>query len=276
MNKISMVVLAGCVCAAFAANAGEGSQQHEGDARKGAETAASAPARDAGRASEQVLIPLDEAEAKIDAIFKTPAAGGRPLAPSDEPLPYRYVRARYGFVDKQLGFTTKRDFRRFPRLSPVKIASGLKLNLAERLFETEKSHLAQFPGGEIRWTEDGTNGLSIAESDLKIREAQIRCVKEAMRGREAANDAGTVWILNDDFAFGYGTGLREDSEESLSYVFVTRRMLNGLPGGSYIVLEHIPSQAVADSLIGAIKGDETAIGNMRTLASEGMITFVME
>ena len=276
MNTMLKVVLAGCVCAAFTANAEEGSQLPQVEARKGAETSTNAPPKDAGQAGEKVLIPIDEAEAKINAIFKTPAVGGRPLAPSEEPLPYRYVRARCGFVDKQLGFTTKRNFREFPRLSPVKLASGLTLNLAERLFESEKNHLAQFPGGEIRWTEDGTNGLSIAESDLKIREAQIKCVKEAMRGREAANDAGTVWILNDDVVFGYGIGLREDAKESLSYVFVTRRVLNGLPGGSYIILEHIPSQAVVDSLIGAFKGDETAIGNIRTLKSEGMITFVTE
>jgi len=274
MNSMSIVVLVGCVCAAFTANAGEASQSLEGEARK--ETATNAPPKDVRKACEQVLIPIDEAEAKIDAIFKTPAAGGRPLAPSDEPLPYRYIRARCGFVDKQLGFTTKRNFREFPRLSPVKHSSGLKLNLAERLFESEKNHLAQFPSGEIRWTEDGTNGLSIAESDIRIREAQIKCVKEAMRGREVANDAGTVWILNDDVVFGYGIGLREDDKESLSYVIVTRRVLNGLPAGSYIILEHIPSQAVVDSLIGALKGDETAIRNIRTLKAEGMITFVTE
>ena len=274
MNSMSIVVLVGCVCAAFTANAGKGSQSLEGEARK--ETTTNAPPKEAGKSCEQVLIPIDEAEAKIDAIFKTPAAGGRPLAPSDEPLPYRYIRARCGFVDKQLGFTTKRNFREFPRLSPVKHSSGLKLNLAERLFESEKNHLAQFPSGEIRWTEDGTNGLSIAESDIRIREAQIKCVKEAMRGREVANDAGTVWILNDDVVFGYGIGLREDDKESLSYVVVTRMVLNGLPAGSYIILEHIPSQAVVDSLIGALKGDETAIGNIRTLKSEGMITFVTE
>lgn len=276
MNTVSMVVLAGCVCMAFSANAGEGSQLPEVEARKGAEMSTNAPPNDTGRASEQVLIPLDEAEAKVNAIFKTTAVGGRPLVPSEEPLPYRYVRARCGFVDKQLGFTTKRNFREFPRLSPVKITSGVKLNLAERLFESEKSHLVQFSGGEIRWTEDGTNGLSIAESDLKIREAQIKCVKKAMRGREVANDDGTVWILNDDVVFGYGIGLREDDKESLSYVFVTRRVLNGLPGGSYIILEHIPSQTVVDSLFGAFKGDKTAIGNIRTLKSEGMITFVTE
>ena len=136
MNSMSIVVLLGCVCAAFTANAGKGSQSLEGEARK--ETTTNAPPKDAWQAGEKVLIPIDEAEAKINAIFKTPAVGGRPLAPSEEPLPYRYVRARCGFVDKQLGFTTKRTFREFPRLSPVKLASGLKLNLAERLFESEK------------------------------------------------------------------------------------------------------------------------------------------
>ena len=276
MKRMSMLVFAGCVCAAFMVNAGEGSQSPEGQARQSAETATNAPPNDAGRAGEQVLIPLDEAKAKINAIFKTPAAGGRPLAPSDEPLPYRYARARCGFVDKQLGFTTKRDFHEFPRLSPVKKSSGLKLNLAERLFESEKSHLAQFPGGEIRWTEDGTNGLSIAESDLRIREAQIKCVKGAMRGREVANENGTLWILDDDIVFGYGIGLREDAKDSLAYVFVTRRVMNGLPAGSFIILEQIPSQIVADSVIAVLKGDETAIGNIRALKSEGMIAFVTE
>lgn len=276
MNAISMAILASCACAAFTMNAGEKSQLLEKDARKGAEAATNAPPRETGKAHEQVLIPIDEAETKINAIFNTPSVGGRPLSPSDEPLPYRYARARCEFVDKHLGFTTKRNFREFPRLSPVRHSSGLKLNLAERLFESEKNHLAQFPGGEIRWTEDGTNGLSIAESDLRIREAQIKCVKEAMRDREAANDSGTIWILNDDIVFGYGTGLREDAKESLSYVLVTRRTLNGLPGGSYIIIEYIPSQVVMDSLIGALKGDETAIRNIRTLKSEGMITFLAE
>ena len=275
MRTMSMVVLTGCVCAAFMANAGEGSQLPEGEARKGTEAVTNAPPKDAGRAGEQVLIPLDEAEAKIDAIFKTAAVGGRPLAPSDEPIPYRYARARCGFVDKQLGFTTKREFHEFPRLSPVKNSSGLKLNLAERLFESEKTHLAQFPGGEIRWTEDGTNGLSIAESDLRIREAQIKCVKEVMRGREVANENGTLWILNDDIVFGYSIGLREDAKDALAYVFVTRRVMNGLPG-SFIILEHIPSQTVVDSVIGVLKGDESALGNIRALKSEGMIAFVTE
>ena len=97
-----------------------------------------------------------------------------------------------------------------------------------------------------------------------------------MRGREAANEAGTVWILNDDVVFGYGIGLREDAKESLSYVFVTRRVLNGLPGGSYIILEHIPSQTGVDSVFGVLKGDETTIGNIRALKSEGLIAFVTE
>ena len=272
MKAILIVMLIGCVCAAFMATVDEGLQLPEGQEQKGEVVATNA----IGRAAEEVLIPVDEAEAKLNAIFKTPAVGGRPLAPSDEPLSYRYVRARCGFVDKQLGFKKKRNFREFPRLSPVKHFSGLKLNLAERLFESEKSHLAQFPGGEIRWTEDGTNGLSIAESDRRIREAQIKCVKEAMRGREAANEAGTVWILNDDVVFGYGIGLREKAKESLSYVFVTRRVLNGLPGGSYIILEHIPSQTVVDSLFGAFKGDETAIKNIRLLKSKRMITILTE
>ena len=179
-------------------------------------------------------------------------------------------------VDKKLGFKKKRNFRDFPKLSPVKYPSRLKLDLAERLFESEKGHLAQFPGGEIRWTEDGTNGLSITETDLRIRKAEIQCVHEAMNGREVANDAGTVWILNEDLAFGYGKGLKPKAKEEVSYVFVARRMLNGLPAGSFILLAHIPSQIVVDSLIGAFRGDETAIENIHVLKSKGMITFVTE
>ena len=271
---VLMVVLACCVCVVFMAKNNERSQSPDGGARK--ETVTNAPPKDAGQAEEQVLIPADEVEAKLDAIFKTPATGGRPLAPSDEPLPYRYVRARCGFVDKKLGFKKKRNFRDFPKLSPVKYPSRLKLDLAERLFESEKGHLAQFPGGEIRWTEDGTNGLSITKTDLRIRKAEIQCVHEAMKGREVANDAGTVWILNEDLAFGYGKGLKPKAKEEVSYVFVARRMLNGLPAGSFILLAHIPSQIVVDSLIGAFRGDETAIENIHVLKSKGMITFVTE
>jgi len=37
-----------------------------------------------------------------------------------------------------------------------------------------------------------------------------------------------------------------------------------------------PSQVVADSVIGVLKGDEAALGNVRALKSKGLITLVTE
>jgi hypothetical protein len=224
---------------------------------------------------ESVMIPLEQAEAKVDSIVKARAVGGRPLPPSSEPLPYRYANARSDFVARKLGFS-KRERHVFPTLAPVKNASSLKVDLAGRFAEIVKGHVAQFPDGEIRWTEDGTNGLSLVESDVKMREAQMKCVKEAMKGRECANETGTVWILNENFVFGYAIGLNDKRKDDLVFVLITRRALGDAPAGVVVVLEYIPSQLVLDSIVGAFQGDETARANLRLLKEANLITAVTE
>ena len=190
-------------------------------------------------------------------------------------MPYRYVCARQSFIERKLGFS-KRERPGFPRLAPLKKPSDLKLDLAGLFAESVKGHVAQFPGGEIRWTEDGTNGLSLVESDVKIREAQVKCVKEAMKGRECANDAGTVWMLNDDFLFGYVIGLSEERKDDLSFVMITRRQLGDVPAEIAVVFEYIPSQLVLDSVVGAFHGDETARANLNLLKEAGLMIVVTE
>ena len=224
---------------------------------------------------ERVEIPLEQVEAKIDSIVKSAGVGGRPLPQSAEPLPYRYVRARQAFIERKFGFS-KREFPDFPRLAPLKKVSDVKLDLAGLFDESVKGRFAQFPEGEIRWTEDGTNGLSFVESDVKIREAQVKCVKAAMKGRACANDAGTVWILNDDFVLGYVIGLDEKRKDDLMFVMMTRRPLGDAPAEVAVVLEYIPSQLVLDSVVGAFHGDETARANLNLLKEAGVMTVVTE
>ena len=224
---------------------------------------------------ESVAIPLEQAAAKIDSIVRTPGVGGRPLPQSTDPLPYRYAHARTAFIEKRLGFS-RREHPAFPCLAPVKGASGRKLDLARRFAESVKGHVAQFPDGEIRWTEDGTNGLSLVESDVKMREAQVKCVKEAMKGRECANEKGTVWILDDDFLFGYAIGLDEKRKDALAFVLLTRREVGDVPAEVAFVLEYIPSQLVLDSVVGAFRGDKAAREKLRLLKKAGLITVVTE
>ena len=224
---------------------------------------------------ENVMIPLEQVEAKVDSIVKARAVGGRPLPPSSEPLPYRYAGARSDFVARKLGLL-KWEPHIFPDLAPVKNASGLKVDLAGRFAEMVKGNVAQFPDGEIRWTEDGTNGLSIVESDVKMREAQMKCVKEAMNGRECANETGTIWILNEDFVFGYALGLNDKRKDDLVFVLMTRRQLGDVPAGVVMVLEYMPSQLVLDSVVGAFQGDEVARANLQLLKEANLITAVTE
>ncbi len=224
---------------------------------------------------ESVEIPLDQAKAKIDSIVKSAGVGGRPLSQSADPLPYRYANARQAFVERKLGFS-KRERPDFPRLAPLKKASDLKLDLAGQFAESVKGHVAQFPEGEIRWTEDGTNGLSLIESDVKIREAQVKCVQAAMKGRACANDVGTVWILNDDFLLGYVIGLNEKRKDDLVFLMMTRRPLGDVPAEVAVILEYIPSQLVLDSVVGAFHGDETARTNLNLLKEAGVMTVVTE
>lgn len=225
--------------------------------------------------SETMLIPLEEAESRIDSIVKTGAVGGRPLPPSCEPFPLRYAHARQDFIDKKLGFTRK-EWKPFPQLAHVKNWSGLESDLVEQFYEKIREHVAQFPDGEIRWTDNGTNGLSITENDLKIRNEQIKFVKESMKGKAVANEINTLWKLNDDFLFGYAIGLNEKLKDALSFVLFTRKALGDAPAEVAIVIEYMPSKLVLDSIVGSFHGDETARDNMRLLKEAGLITVVTE
>ena len=154
--------------------------------------------------------------------------------------------------------------------------SGLESDLVEQFYEKIREHVAQFPDGEIRWTDNGTNGLSITENDLKIRNEQIKFVKESMKGKAVANEINTLWKLNDDFLFGYAIGLNEKLKDALSFVLFTRKALGDAPAEVAIVIEYMPSKLVLDSIVGSFHGDETARDNMRLLKEAGLITVVTE
>ena len=152
----------------------------------------------------------------------------------------------------------------------------MKLGLAERLAESVRGNVAQFPDGEIRWTEDGTNGLSLVESDAKILESQIKCVRDAMKGMECANEAGTVWILNDDFLFGYSLELDEKRKDDLKFVLIPRRKVGDAPAEVAVIIEFMPSQRVLDSIAGSFYGDKTARANVRLLRDAGLVSLATE
>ena len=226
-------------------------------------------------AGESVLIPLDKAEATIDAIVKTEASGGKPLSPSSEPIAYRYDQARRAYVDAKLGFS-KRTPSHFPKLAEVKRFSGMKLEFEERFSESVTNRLAQFSGGEIRWTEDGKTGLSLLASDRKLRDAQIEFIKREMKGRETANKTGTLWILDGDFVFGYAIGLDESRPDELAFVLVVRNDRVGIPAGSFVIFEYMPSQRVLDSVIGSFRGDAASCANVKLLESGKLLTVLKE
>lgn len=222
-----------------------------------------------------VTIPLDDGIALLEKIAHGTATGGMPLAKSDEPLALRYSNATQAYFDSKAGLS-RSEKKIFPKLKPVKKTTGIKLNFAESFEIAAKGKVAQFPDGEIRWTEDGTNGLSIAESTIKMREAQIESVKRLMHGRETANEPGTVWILNDDFIFGYGSGIDKRNEDAITYVFMIRHEMDEAPAGMCVLLDFAPTQAISDSITGAFLGDEAARENLKALQSAGLVKVVTE
>ena len=222
-----------------------------------------------------VSIPLDEGIALLEKIANDTATGGIPLPKADEPLAFRYENATKAYYDSKIGFPKAKD-KSFPQLKPVKNATGLKLDFAERFELAASVKLAQFPEGEIRWTVDGTNGLSLADTTMKMREAQVEIVKGLMNGRETANEPGTVWILNDDFIFGYGSGLKKDNEDSITYLFMIRHAMGGAPAGACALLDFAPTQAMSDSITGAFLGDKTAQENVKALCAAGIVVIVTE
>ena len=137
-----------------------------------------------------------------------------------------------------------------------------------------KGKMGFFSDGGIHWTEDGTNGLSFADTTVKIREAQLKCVKEMMYGRTIANKAGTSWVLNDDFTFGYMPWHDMGRKDMELYVFSIRHEMNGKPPKACVLVSFAPTQLMSDSITGAFLGDETAKANLKALEKAGIVTIM--
>lgn len=224
---------------------------------------------------DSVDIPLDEAMALVKSIAEEPAAGGRPLPDSGEPLASRYWNARQAYVVKRLGLPEAVP-PTFPALAAVTNATVPTLDCAERFEAAVQGRLALFPDGEIRWTEDGANGLSLVETDRRINDAQIAAVREATKGCETANDDGTLWCLDDNFVFGYATGLDEKRPDKLHFLFLLRKELGGAPPMTMFILDFAPSRAIADSIMGAFLGDKAAQENTIALKYAGIVRVIAD
>ena len=216
-----------------------------------------------GRAKDRALI--------FNAAGAVTATGGCPLPDSSEPLALRVERGRRAYIDKWLGFSEP-TLEPFPALASVTNATGLKLDFAERFETAVKGKMALFPDGGIRWTEDGTNGVSFAETAIKVRNFQIKCVREMMEGRKIANKAGTAWVLNDDFTFGYMPWHDMGNNEVELYLFSIRHEMNGKPPRACVLVAFAPTQQISDSITGAFLGDETAKANLKAMEEIGIVT----
>ena len=201
------------------------------------------------------------------------ATGRCPLPDSTDPLAFRVECGRRAYIDKWLGFSEP-NWEPFPTLAAVTNATGLKLNSAESFEALVKGKMGFFSDGGIHWTEDGTNGLSFADTTVKVREAQIRCVREMMQGRKTANKAGTSWVLNDDFTFGYMPWHDMGRKDMELYVFSIRHEMNGKPPKACVLVIFAPTQLMSDSITGAFLGDETAKANLKALEKAGIVTIM--
>lgn len=215
-----------------------------------------------GKAKDRALI--------FNAAGVVTATGGCPLPDSTEPLAWRVERGRRAYIDKWLGFSEP-TLEPFPTLATVTNATGIKLDFAERFEDAVKGKMALFPDGGIRWTENGTNGLSFAETDIKVRKFQIKCVREMMEGRKIANKAGTAWVLNDDFTFGYMPWHDLGNNDKEVYVFSIRHEMNGKPPKACVLVAFAPTQMISNSIIGAFLGDETAKSNVKAMEKIGIL-----
>ena len=72
---------------------------------------------------------------------------------------------------------------------------------------------------------------------MKMREAQVGSVRKMMHGRKTANEPGTVWVLNDDSIFGYGSGIDKKNEDAITYVFMIRHEMDEAPAGTCVLLD---------------------------------------
>lgn len=208
------------------------------------------------------------------------ATGGRPMPDSDEPLAFRVDGERVASINRLLGFSDGCERTRFPALSAVTNVAGLKLDCAERFEAAAKGKMALFPDGSIRWSEDGTNGFSFAETAARMQSAQIGCVRELMQGMEQKrgtkpNDKSSEkWILNDDFTFGYFTIPHKDGRDEVYYVFTTRHEMNGTAAKTSVLVPFAPSQLISDSIMRSFLGDKAAQSNFNALKNAGIVMVV--
>ncbi|MBR0197771.1 MAG: sel1 repeat family protein [Kiritimatiellae bacterium] len=221
--------------------------------------------------NERVLI-----ENAADAITTN---GGRPLPVSNEPLAFRVECGRRAYIDKWLGFTDP-SWSPFPTLLSVTNATGLNLDFAKRFETSIKGKLAQFLDGEIRWSEDGTNGLSFASTSAKMNAAQIDIVREMMRnfeqkhGNRPDDTSSAKWILNDDFTFGYFTIPHKGGRDEVYYVFTTRHEMNGISDKTSVLVPFAPTQLISDSIMRYFLGDKVAQLNFNALKDVGIVMLI--
>lgn len=207
------------------------------------------------------------------------AFGGRPLPNSREPLAFRVERGRRAYINKWLGFPEQYKSS-FPVLASVTNATTFDLDFAKRFDEVVRGKLAQFPDDEIRWSENGTNGLSFADTAAKMNAAQIEIVQELMRGREekrgkkSDDKSSASWILNDDFAFGYFTIPHKDGRDEVYYVFTTRHEMNGTAAKTSILVPFAPSQLISDSIMRSFLNDKAAQSNLNALKDAGIVIVI--
>ena len=205
------------------------------------------------------------------------ATGGRPLPASSDPIAFRFELAKTEYVARKTGFWEDPTWPPFPALVAVTNATGLNLDFSRRLEESVNGKLAQFPDGEIRWTEDGTNGLSFAETSARMNAAHIEVAKEMMRdlGKtpQKTSDDNSLgsWILNDDFTFGYLTLHRENGRDSVYYAFTLRHEMNGTPAKTCVLAGFAPTQLMSDSIMGAFAGDKAAKANFDAMKDIGIV-----
>ena len=207
------------------------------------------------------------------------ANGGRPLPVSNEPLAFRVECGRRTYIDKWLGFTDP-SWRPFPALLSVTNATGLNLDFAKRFETSIKGKLTQFPDGEIRWSMDGTNGLSFADTAAKMNAVQIEVVQELMKGREkklgkkSDSKSSAAWILNDDFTFGYFTIPHKGGRDEVYYVFTTRHEMKGFAAKTCALVPFAPSQLISDSILRYFLGDKVAQSNFIALKDAGIVMII--